>query len=524
MQIHRFQFVQLFAGQHTRLGPVNAPLRMPASMAADADAADAHDLRSEGSAPAVRAMCSLFDGQRLAFGADRVAPIADRQDRLARLLAMTDAIGPAMAEAIGADFGHRPRQVTFLADEMVARATIRHAQRHLRHWMRVRRVPTALPYLPGRGRITPQPLGVVGIVSPWNYPYQLAICPAVAAIAAGNRVMIKPSEATPRFSALLRSEVARRFADDELAVVPGDAAIGRAFVSLPFDHLLFTGSTAVGRQVALAAAANLTPVTLELGGKSPAILNADCDLADAVARLVAGKLFNAGQTCIAPDYLLVHESLVDRLGVELRSATERMYPTLAGNPDCTTIVDSRHAARLRALLDDARSGGATVWPLHREADPDTPGAEGSAEAFAPCAVFGVDARMRIMQEEIFGPLLPVLPFRHLDEAIGYVNAGERPLALYWFGRSPTDRDAVLRRTLSGGVTVNDCLLHVVQQGLPFGGVGASGSGRYHGVHGFRTFSHEKPVFHQSRYSGTAMMVPPYGRFFDLMARLLRHLA
>lgn len=497
-------------------GRMHDPAGDPAGAAAGGQAADAGLPISE--------LRRLFDRQRLAYGADRVAPLADRQDRLARLLDMTDAIGAAMAEAISADFGHRPRQVTRLADELVARAAIRHAQRHLRDWMRVRRVPTALPYLPGKSRILPQPLGVVGIVSPWNYPYQLAICPAVAAIAAGNRVLIKPSEATPRFAALLRAAVAERFAEDELAVVPGDAAVGRAFVSLPFDHLLFTGSTAVGRQVALAAAANLTPVTLELGGKSPAILNADCDLADAATRVVAGKLFNNGQTCIAPDYLLVHESLLDRLGGELRAATERMYPTFAGNSDRTSIIDARHAARLQGLLDDAAAFGATVLPLHAEAGETALGATVAGRHFPPFAVLGVDDRMAIMRQEIFGPLLPVVPYRHLDEAVAYVNAHDRPLALYWFGRSAADRDAVLQRTVSGGVTVNDCLLHVVQEGLPFGGVGASGCGRYHGVHGFRTFSHEKPVFHQSRHSGTAMMAPPYGRFFDLLERLIRRLA
>lgn len=456
----------------------------------------------------------VFAAQRNAHAADPVATRATRLDRLARLATMTDEIAVEMAAAISDDFGHRSAHETRLADVMVVRMAVLQARRQLRRWMRNRRVATPASFWPARSRIQPQPLGVVGIVSPWNYPYQLAMCPAVSAIAAGNRVMIKPSEATPRFAALLQRAVAARFSPDELSVVCGDAATARAFVSLPFDHLLFTGSTAVGREVAAAAAANLTPVTLELGGKSPAIFNADCDLAEAVPRLMAGKLFNAGQTCIAPDYLLVHESLVGRLADAMRAATRQLYPTIVDNPDYSAIVDARHLTRLQQLLDDARALGADVKPLHRET------AVGDGK-MPPFAVFGADDRMAMLQHEIFGPLLPVLTYRDLDEAIAYVNARERPLALYWFGRNRSDRDAVLARTVSGGVTVNDCLFHVAQQSLPFGGVGASGHGRYHGEYGFLTFSHDKPVFVQSKWSGTGLMSPPYGRAFETLARWVR---
>ena len=457
-----------------------------------------------------------FDAQRRAFEVDRDPSLATRLDRLARVGAMTDEIAIDMAAAISADFGHRSTHVTELADVMVVRHAIDHARRRLPRWMKARRVATPLTLQPARSSVRPQPLGVVGVVSPWNYPYQLSMAPAISALAAGNRVMIKPSEATPRFAALLRHEVARRFAPDELVVVPGDSDLARAFVALPFDHLLFTGSTAVGREVAIAAARNLTPVTLELGGKSPAILAADCDLDEAVPRLMAGKLFNAGQTCIAPDYLLVHESLLDRLPDAMRRATRSLYPTIAG-PDYCSIAGPRHLARLLRLLDDARARGATVVALHAER-------ETRDGRLPPFAIFDVDERMAVMREEVFGPLLPVVTYRHVDEAIDHVNAHERPLALYWFGRDTVERDAVLARTLSGGVTVNDCLFHVAQEALPFGGVGASGHGRYHGEYGFRTFSHDKPVFVQSRWSGTGMMSPPYGRTFDRLARWMRWLA
>ncbi len=457
---------------------------------------------------------ALLARQRAAFAAERNPSLATRLDRLDRLLEMTDRLQPEIAGAISADFGHRSTHVTRMADGLVVRSAILHARRRLRGWMKTRRVPTAATYWPGTSRVQSLPVGVVGVVSPWNYPYQLAINPAASALAAGNRVMIKPSEATPRFAALLQREVAARFAADELTVVPGDADVGRAFVSLPLDHLLFTGSTAVGRQVALAAAGNLTPVTLELGGKSPAILNADCDLAQAVPRLMAGKLLNTGQTCIAPDYLLVHDALVDRLLPALREAAERFYPTIDGNADYSSVASDRHAARLQALLDDAEALGATIVPLHAETAT-------RARRMPPFAVLDVDDRMRLMREEIFGPILPIVRFSALDDAIGYVNARDRPLALYWFGRSTTDREQVLAQTLSGGATVNDCLWHVAQEGLAFGGIGASGMGCYHGEHGFRTFSHQKSIFVQSPHAGTALMAPPYGRTFERLAKWVR---
>jgi coniferyl-aldehyde dehydrogenase len=469
---------------------------------------------------AIGRMREAFDAQRAAFAADMLPSRETRVDRLDRLLRLTAKHQGAIAEAISADFGHRSRAETDLAEIFLVLSAIRAMRRHVGRWMRPRRVATPLQLLPARSEIIPQPLGVVGVISPWNYPYQLAMLPAAEAIAAGNRVMLKPSELTPSFAELLRRIVAEHFSPEELTVVVGDVAVGRAFASLPFDHLFFTGSTSIGRQVALAAAQNLTPVTLELGGKSPAIIDADCDIGLVVPRIAYGKLLNAGQTCVAPDYMLVPRPRVDEFVAGFAKAAAGMYPTIAANPDYTSIVSERHFQRLTRLVDDATARGATA---HRLAPAgEAPAAD--RRRFPPTVLTGVDDAMAVMQEEIFGPVLPVLPYDTLDEAIGYVNAHPRPLALYWFGGNRARRDAVLRRTISGGVTINDACWHVAQENLPFGGVGASGCGAYHGEQGFRTFSKEKPVLHQARLNGFGQFRPPYGRRFEKMISLLkRHL-
>ena len=464
-----------------------------------------------------QALRAAFDQLRTGFEADRDPSHALRMDRLNRVEDMIKRMSPAMIQAISADFGHRSAQVTQLSDIIPVLMSLRHTKRHLRGWMKTRRMPTSLIYRPGYNRLMRQALGVVGIVSPWNYPGMLALTPAIAALAAGNRVMIKPSEIGPRFSVLLREQVAQRFGADEMVVVTGDADLGRAFVSLPFDHLLFTGSTAVGRQVAMAAAANLTPVTLELGGKSPAILGAGFDLERSVLRLAAGKLLNAGQTCIAPDYVAVPRSRIDDFVAAMRRAHQRLYPTVASNPDYTSITTERHYRRLLALLDDARSQGAQTVNLHAEGPSD------ATRKLPLHLVLGAGEGMRVMQEELFGPILPVLAYDHIDEVIAHVNRHDRPLALYWFGTDAAERERVLRQTLAGGVTVNDTLWHIVQEDLPFGGVGASGMGAYHGEWGFRTFSKETGVYHQSRLSGSALLFPPYGVVFEKLSGLIRRI-
>jgi coniferyl-aldehyde dehydrogenase len=459
----------------------------------------------------------LFALQRAAFARERYPTLPVRRDRLERLRQLTVENEDAIAAAIDADFGGRSPHETRLAETYVVANGIRHMERHLAAWMLPRRVPLSLSLLPGRGRIHPQPLGVVGILSPWNYPFQLALAPAVGAIAAGNRVLLKPSELTPRTSALIAELVARHFREDEFAVVLGDATVGRAFTALKFDHLFFTGSTAVGRLVAKAAAENLVPVTLELGGKSPALVDEDADLDLIVPRLVAGKLFNAGQTCIAPDYALVREDRRDAFVERVRTAIAALYPSLAGNRDYTAIVNERHYRRLAGLVADAREKGATVIEVNPAAEALPP----ERRKIAPTLIVGATDAMAVMQEEIFGPLLPIETYATLDEAIARIDARPRPLALYYFGADRARRDRVLQETIAGGVTVNDTLWHFSHEDLPFGGVGDSGVGAYHGEGSFRTFSNDKGVFVQSRFAVSRLLYPPYGATFERLLGVLK---
>jgi len=462
---------------------------------------------------------AILERQRSAFAEEMNPTVAVRQDRLARLAAMSEKHAARIIEAISADFGHRSAHETQMAELLVLSGSIRHAQRHLKRWMKPRRVPTAMQYRPASNRLLRQPLGVVGIVAPWNYPYQLALEPALAALAAGNRVMIKPSELTPRLSELLQRIVAEHFDEAEMAVVTGDAQTGKAFSELPFDHLLFTGSTAVGRMVAQAAAKNLTPVTLELGGKSPAILDPSSDLAVVAPRLAFGKLLNAGQTCIAPDYAFVPKDRVDAFVEQMQRAVTKMYPRLDANPDYSSIVSDKHFARLQGLLEDARAKGARIVTINPAGETFDP----ARRKQPPALVLGATPEMKLMQEEIFGPILPVLGYERIEDAIAYINRHDRPLALFWFGSDGANRDKVLNQTISGAVSINDCNWHFAQEYQPFGGVGASGNGCYHGEWGFRTFSKEKPVFIQPRLNGTFLLYPPFGRTFERMLALLRRI-
>ena len=455
--------------------------------------------------------------QHAAYRAEPMPSLATRRERLARVLAMTRKYADELADTISRDFSHRSRHETLLADVATVEMAAKHASSHLGGWMRQRRMPTALHYLPASNRLIPQPLGVVGVIAPWNYPYQLAMSPAIAALAAGNRVMIKPSELTPETSALMARMVGEFFAPEEMQVITGDATVGRAFSALPFDHLFFTGSTAVGKLVAQAAAQHLTPVTLELGGKSPALVDASADIAQVAERLAFGKLLNAGQTCIAPDYILAPRALVQPLADALIAAVRRLYPSIAGNADYSAIATPRHLARLQGLLDDARAKGARLLPTHDG------GNEG--RKLVPHLLLDVNEGMTVMQEEIFGPLLPILPYDSEQQALDYIKDHERPLALYWFGADSAARERVLAQTHAGGVTLNDCIWHIGQEDQPFGGVGASGQGAYHGIWGFNTFSKMKPVFNQPRFfAGTKLFYPPYGATFERLLALLKKIA
>lgn len=452
---------------------------------------------------AASALGRIFTIQKAAFDADR-AP--SRKTRLARLDALMRAVEQneeKILAAIAADFGARAREESIVSEVIVTLSAVRLAKKNLARWMSSRKVATPLHMLPGRSRLEPQPLGVIGIVSPWNYPIQLALSPAVAALAAGNRVMLKPSELTPRTSEILKKIIAADFAEDLFAVVTGGADIGAAFTQIPFDHLLFTGSTAVGRKVAEAAAKNLTPVTLELGGKSPAIIDESADLAKAARAIAHGKMFNAGQTCVAPDYVLAPLGNLNAAVDAIAGAARTLYPEIDTTPDYTSIVSDHHYARLADMIAEARDAGARILEI------------GSSNALGPqrklplTIVVDPPSETRLMREEIFGPVLPVLGVASLDAAINHVNAHDRPLALYWFGEDKAARERVLAQTVSGGVTVNDTLWHVAQENLPFGGVGPSGMGAYHGATGFETFSHMKPVFYQSRFASGALLYPPF---------------
>ncbi|MBA4262094.1 MAG: coniferyl aldehyde dehydrogenase [Comamonadaceae bacterium] len=462
-------------------------------------------------------MRALFDAQYQASRAQIDVPLALRLDRLQRLRALIDVHGAALAEAVQADFGVRSPRLTEVADFFVLRALLGDLEKHTGAWMRPRRVRTPIYLQPASAHIQRQPLGVVGVIGPWNYPLQLTLGPAATALAAGNRVMIKPSELTPHSSALLATVLHQAFEADELCVVQGGADVAHEFASLPFDHLFFTGSTAVGRKVAAAAAANLTPTTLELGGKSPCIIDASCDIGSAAIKIAHGKLLNAGQTCIAPDYVLLPKGREAEFEQAFAAAVASLFPTLAGNPDYASIVSDRHHARLQAMLSEARAQGARVVEVQTGAAQ----AAASSRQMTPALVFNPQPGLRLMNEEIFGPILPVLSYRKLDEAIATIHAAPRPLALYWFGSDTVARDHVLQHTVSGGVTVNDTLLHVAHENLPFGGVGESGWGAYHGETGFLRFTQQKPVLLQSRFAMGSLFYPPYGQRFDRIMGLLK---
>jgi len=420
----------------------------------------------------------------------------------------------AVCDAIDADFGGRSSHETLMAEVWFCVTGIRHTQKHLKQWMRPQRKGVYWVLLPATARVHRQPLGVVGIISPWNYPFQLAVAPLVAAVSAGNRVYLKPSELTPHTSELLARMIGEVFDEDHVTTVLGGADVGAAFSSLPFDHLFFTGSTRVGRLVMQSAAKHLTPVTLELGGKSPALVHPSFDVKTAAERIAYGKLLNAGQTCIAPDYALVGADRVQPFIDALKQVVVARYPKLADNPDYTAIVNEQHRARIQGLLSDAESKGATLHWLHPEQAP-----EGSGK-LGPVVVTGVTEDMEILQEEIFGPVLPIVAIDSVEQGIDYINDHPRPLAMYLFDSDRTRADAVLERTTAGGVTVNDTILHIANEELPFGGVGPSGMGAYHGEAGFLTFTHQKSVFYQASLNGGFLIQPPYGKAVEALMKLV----
>ncbi|MEO1817541.1 coniferyl aldehyde dehydrogenase [Pseudomonas sp.] len=460
-------------------------------------------------------MHDLFDAQRAAF---RKAPMPSADERIQQLQALKQGIlkhQQALIDAISDDFGRRSADETRLAEIMPSLEGIHYASKRVRRWMKPSRRRVGIAFQPAKAQVVYQPLGVVGIIVPWNYPLFLAVGPLITALSAGNRAMIKMSESTPRTAEVLEQLLGEIFPQDHVAVVTGEADVGVAFSKLAFDHLLFTGATSIGRHVMRAAADNLTPVTLELGGKSPAIVSADVPLADAAERIAFGKGVNAGQTCVAPDYILCPRGRVEELTQALHTQFAQMYPNLRDNADFTQVINPRQYQRLHSYLNDAEEKGARILPIN-------PGNEdlSGTRIIAPTLLLDVNDDMKVMQDEIFGPLLPILPYDNLDAALDYIAERPRPLALYYFGYDKAEQQRLMEQTHAGGMCINDALLHVAQDDMPFGGIGASGMGHYHGHEGFLTMSKAKGVYIKQRYNGAKPIYPPYGgKLLNLVYKL-----
>jgi len=456
----------------------------------------------DGHTPTMTDAARLLDLQRAAQRKEGLPSARVRIDRLYQLEDMVRKRAESIADAISADFGNRSRFETDLLETMVLVSAIRHARKNVKWWMQPSYREVGFNFWPGSAWVRPEPLGVVGIVSPWNYPLQLALSPLVDAVAGGNRVIIKPSEQTPNFCDLLHRAISETFEEDEIAVVLGGPEVAAEFSRLPFDHLVFTGSTSIGRRVAVAAAENLTPTTLELGGKSPAIVCPSASMNKAVKAIAYGKFINAGQTCIAPDYVLVPRERTIEFAELLINEARRAYPDLG--PDYSSMISERAFDRLTAAITEAELGGAKV--LRHPAPSDR-----ARRVLPPVVVIDAPQESLLMREEIFGPVLPVIGYDSLADALDWVNCHPHPLALYVFAEDTREQSRVLDRTQSGGVTVNGTLLHIAQEGLPFGGVGASGWGAYHGKSGFDQFTHHRAVFKTGFFNSATLLAPPYGK-------------
>jgi coniferyl-aldehyde dehydrogenase len=460
----------------------------------------------------IKRMDAVLQAQRSAFTAALPEAMAVRRDRIDRAIALLVDHKDAFAKAVSADFGHRSIEQTLMSDIMPSVSALKHARKHFEAWSRneKRKAMFPLGLLGAKAEVRYQPKGVVGVIAPWNFPVGMVMVPMAGILAAGNRAMIKPSEFTERVADLFAEVVPQYFAEDEMAVFTGGVEVGTAFSKLAFDHLIFTGATSVGRHIMRAAADNLVPVTLELGGKSPTFIGRSADKAKAGQRIALGKMMNAGQICLAPDYLLVARDQEADVIESVKGGVAAMYPTLLANDDYTSVVNGRNFERLQGYLADAREKGAELIEVN-PAGEDFSASNGNKMPLT--IVRGVTDDMKVMQEEIFGPILPVMTYDSIDQAIDYVNAHDRPLGLYYFGADKAEEEQVLTRTISGGVTVNDVLFHNAMEDLPFGGVGPSGMGNYHGQDGFKTFSHCRAVYRQSGLdiANLSGFKPPYGK-------------
>ena len=457
-------------------------------------------------------MAAVLAAQKAAHIRDGAPSAEVRIARIDRCIALLVKHNAAIVAALNADFGSRAAEVSGITDVAGSIGPLQHAKAHLKTWMRPEKrkpTPALLGLLGAKATVYFQPKGTIGIISPWNFPLNLTFAPLAGVLAAGNRAMIKPSEYTPATSELMARMFAEVFSEEEIAVFPGGPEVGQAFSELPFDHLVFTGATAIARHVMKAAAKNLVPVTLELGGKSPVIIGRSADMATTAARVMAGKTMNAGQICLAPDYVLAPKDQLAAFVSNAASAVETMFPTIKDNPDYTSVIAERHYERIKGYVDDARAKGAEIVEINPAGEDFS---QQEHRKIPPTLILNPTEDMKVMQEEIFGPVLPVMTYSAVEEAIAYVNAHDRPLGLYYFGADAGEEAKVLEHTTSGGVTVNDVIFHVAMEELPFGGVGPSGMGSYHGVDGFREFSHRKSVYRQLKkdLGPMKMLRPPYG--------------
>jgi len=438
------------------------------------------------------------------------APSAElRIDRINRAIGLIVDYQDEICAALSTDFGHRSTDQSIMSDVVGCLGGLKEAKKQLRKWMRPDHRSSTFPFnlAGGKSRVEYQPLGTVGLITPWNFPMAMTFSPLAGIFSAGNRVMMKPSEYTPRTAELMARMFSKAFDENEVAVFTGGPEVGQAFSALPFDHIIFIGATSVGKNIMRAAAENLVPVTLELGGKSPTIIGKSSRMQTSTDRIMNGKMLNAGQICLAPDYVYVPKGQEDAFVASAQRSVATMYPTLKENPDYTSVINQRHYDRLQGYVADARSKGARIVEIN-PANEDF--SQQPAHKIPPTLLFDVTEDMKIAQEEIFGPLLMVKTYAGIDEVIDYVNAHPRPLALYYFGNDQAEKQRVLDRTTSGGVAINDVMMHVAQEDLPFGGVGASGMGSYHGYDGFKNFSHARAIYEQGgRFDLGRFVRPPF---------------
>ncbi len=457
----------------------------------------------------------LLEKQKQAFLDRGISNLKQRKDALTKLSKALAKYSDDIITAVQEDFGHRSPHETILTEVLASQGEAALTKAKLKGWMKPHRAPSSISALPATGKIVYQPKGVIGIMGAWNYPAFLCFSPLIGVMAAGNHAMIKPPDVTPRTSEVIKDLIASTFDEEYIAVVTGEVQAAVDFSELPFDHLMYTGNTEIGRRVMMAAAKNLTPVTLEMGGKSPTIISEDYSIKRAVARIMMGKCVNSGQTCIAPDYIMLKEGKEDEFAQAWSDAVSKRYPTVADNQDITWIVNERHYQRVLSLIEDAREKGATIHQINPKNEEIPEG----KRVIPHTVITNTTEDMRCMQEEIFGPVLPVKTYKTIDEAIRYVNERPRPLALYYFQNNKKKADEMIQRTISGGACLNETMLHIAHQNMPFGGSGDSGVGGYHGFDGFVQFSHKKAVLYQLRaFSPAAMLKGPYPKVAEGVLR------